>query len=426
MTGYHSRRILATLPIGCVLLVSALFQGCSGTGSAGTPTAGGTGKKGKGEGAAPVVVAKVSRRDVPVQIDVIGNVEAYSTITVKALVGGELLKVNFHEGDYVKKGDLLFTIDRRPLEAALGQAEATLARDNAVLHQYEANLNKDIAQQKYQQAQAARYVRLFQEGIISKEQSDLQVTNADTLQQALAADRAAIASANADINAAKATAENARLQLGYTEIRSPIDGRTGNLAVKQGNIVTANTSELMTINEVQPIYVTFTIPEARLGEVKRYMATGKLAVSAMVQDGGNATPEEGFLTFVDNTVDPTTGTIKLKGTFPNPSRRLWPGQFIRVSLRLTTVAGALVVPNQAVQAGQEGQFVYVVKPDRTVDLRNVTPGARVDQDMVITKGLEEGETVVTEGQLRLAPGMRVSVRDANGQGAPGGKRRPPT
>jgi len=374
-----------------------------------------------------VLVTKVVRKDVPVQIEVIGNVEAYSTITVKALVGGELQKVNFHEGDYVKKGDLLFTIDRRPLEAALGQVEATLARDEAVLNQYEANLARDTAQQKYQQAEAARYVRLFQEGIISKEQSELQVTNADTLQQSLAADKAAIASAKADINAAKATAENARVQLGYTEIRSPIDGRTGNLAVKQGNIVTANTSELMTINEVQPIYVTFTVPEARLGEVKRYMAEGKLPVTALAQDG-DATPEMGFLTFVDNAVDPTTGTIKLKGTFPNPNHRLWPGQFVRVSLRLTTVSGALILSNQAVQTGQDGPYVYVVKPDRTVELRNVTTGGRVDQDMVIDKGLEEGETVVSEGQLRLAPGMRVAVRDGReGQGAPGGKkRRPPT
>jgi len=414
----------ATVQIGCVLLVAALLNGCSNAGSAGTPT---SGKKGKGEGAAPVLVTKVVRKDVPVQIEVIGNVEAYSTITVKALVGGELQKVNFHEGDYVKKGDLLFTIDRRPLEAALGQVEATLARDEAVLNQYEANLARDTAQQKYQQAEAARYVRLFQEGIISKEQSELQVTNADTLQQSLAADKAAIASAKADINAAKATAENARVQLGYTEIRSPIDGRTGNLAVKQGNIVTANTSELMTINEVQPIYVTFTVPEARLGEVKRYMSEGKLPVTALAQDG-DATPEMGFLTFVDNAVDPTTGTIKLKGTFPNPNHRLWPGQFVRVSLRLTTVSGALILSNQAVQTGQDGPYVYVVKPDRTVELRNVTTGGRVDQDMVIDKGLEEGETVVSEGQLRLAPGMRVAVRDGReGQGAPGGKkRRPPT
>ncbi len=424
MIGLHHKRRRAAVQLGCVLLVAALLNGCSGAGSADTPKAG---KKGKGEGAAPVLVAKVIRKDVPVQIEVIGNVEAYSTITVKALVGGELQKVNFHEGDYVKKGDLLFTIDRRPLEAALGQVEATLARDEAVLNQYEANLARDAAQQKYQQAEAARYVRLFQEGIISKEQSDLQVTNADTLQQSLAADKAAIASAKADINAAKATADNARVQLGYTEIRSPIDGRTGNLAVKQGNIVTANTSELMTINEVQPIYVTFTVPEARLGEVKRYMAEGKLPVTAEVQDGGGP-PEMGFLTFVDNAVDPTTGTIKLKGTFPNPDRRLWPGQFVRVSLRLTTVSGALILSNQAVQTGQEGPYVYVVKPDRTVELRNVTTAGRVDQDMVIDKGLEEGETVVTEGQLRLAPGMRVSVRDGReGQGAPGGKkRRPPT
>jgi multidrug efflux system membrane fusion protein len=198
--------------------------------------------------------------------------------------------------------------------------------------------------------------------------------------------------------------------LGYTEIRSPIDGRTGNLNVKLGNVVTANTMDLMTINEVSPIYVTFSVPEAQLRTVKKYMAVGKLPVFATPQDD-DAGKEAGLLTFVDNAVDPGTGTIKLKGTFQNADRKLWPGEFVRVVLRLTTQSNALVVPNQAVQTGQQGEFVFVVKKDRTVESRPVTTGIRVDQDLVVDQGLEFGETVVTDGQLRLSPGARVSVRD---------------
>jgi len=203
--------------------------------------------------------------------------------------------------------------------------------------------------------------------------------------------------------------------LGYTTITSPISGRTGNLTVKMGNVVTANNMELMTINEVEPIYVTFSVPEAQLTAIKKYMAQGKLQVRAQPQDDAAAV-ETGNLTFVDNAVDMTTGTIRLKGTFQNSDHKLWHGQFVRVTLRLTTQANALVVPNQAVQTGQSGSFVYVVKEDRTVDSRNVTTGARVDQDMVIDSGLEVGETVVTEGQLRLAPGSRIVVRDGRGGG----------
>jgi multidrug efflux system membrane fusion protein len=198
-----------------------------------------------------------------------------------------------------------------------------------------------------------------------------------------------------------------------------MDGRTGVLNVKQGNVVMANSVDLMSINQVEPIYVTFAVPEAQLPAVKRYMEQGKLPVRAQPQDNPESA-ETGVLTFVDNAVDMTTGTIKLKGTFPNTGRGLWPGEFVRVTLRLTTQANAVVVPNEAVQTGQNGSFVYVVKQDRTVESRPVTTGARVDQDMVVDQGLEPGETVVTEGQLRLAPGSRVVVRDA-GRGGRGGR-----
>jgi len=414
-----SGRFLQVLRNLSVIGVSLLFlYGCSNSGastSGGPPEGGRGGRKGGGAGDVPVTIAVASQRDVPVEIQVIGNVEAYSTISVKAQVGGQLTNVYFHEGDYVKTGDLLFTIDQRPFEAALSQAIANLAQNEAALGQAKANLARDTAQNKYTQANAARYAELFQGGVVSKDQSEQLRAAADASSQALAADQAAIESATANIGASQAAVDNARVQLSYTSIKSPIDGRTGNLSVKQGNVVMANSQELMTINQLEPIYVTFAVPEAQLPAIKRYMAERKLAVRAGPQDSPED-EETGVLTFIDNSVDMTTGTIKLKGTFANSDRKLWPGQFVRVTLRLTTQPNAIVVPNQAVQTGQNGSYVYVVKQDRTVEMRPVSTGARVDQDMVVDKGLQLGETVVTEGQLRLAPGSRVVVRDGRGGG----------
>jgi len=259
-----------------------------------------------------------------------------------------------------------------------------------------------------------------QEGVISKDQGEQQKANADVLSQALAADRAAIASARAQIEADKANISSLQLPLSYTTITSPIDGRTGNVTVKQGNIVTQNTTELMQILQTEPIYVTFAVPEARLADVKKYMGGGSLPVMAKPQDGSGES-EYGTLTFVDNAVDSSTGTIKLKGTFKNTDRKLWPGQFVNVTLRLTTRGGAVVVPNQAVQTGQDGTFIYVVKDDRTVEVRPVVTGPRVDLDLVIDSGLKAGETVVTEGQLRLQPGSRIQTKDGRGGG--GGRGR---
>ena len=405
----------------CAALVLALC-GCSGSTSAKSDPPGGGGGKGGGRrgggGDVPVTVATAKERDVPVEIQVIGNVEAYSTITVKAQVGGLLTDVFFHEGDFVKKGEKLFTIDPRPLEAAYNQALANISRDQAALGQAQANLARDEAQAKYQDTQAKRYSDLAQSGVISRDQSEQLRASADAMAQAVNADKAAIQSAQAAIGASKATADNAKVQLGFTDIFSPINGRTGNLTVKQGNVVMANSMDMMTINAVEPIYVTFSVPEAQLTEIKKYLAQGKLAVRARPQDADTADEEVGNLTFIDNTVDMTTGTIKLKGTFPNSDHKLWPGQFVRVTLRLTTQKKAVVVPNEAVQTGQTGSFVYVVKADKTVESRTVVPGARVEQDMVVD-GLELGETVVTEGQLRLAPGSKVSVKDAAGRGGGG-------
>jgi multidrug efflux system membrane fusion protein len=362
-------------------------------------------------------VAAVAQKNVPVEIQVIGNVEAYATIPIRAQVGGQLTAVSFREGDYVKKGDLLFTIDQRPFEAALSQATANAARDEAALGQTQANLARDSANAKFVEADAARYAELFKSGVISKSQSEQTRASADAAAQLVAADKASIESAKAAIGASKAAVENARIQLGYTTIRSPINGRTGALNVKPGSVIQANSMDLMTINQVEPIYVTFSVPEAQLAAVKKYMAQQKLTVKALPEDNP-ASAETGVLTFVDNAVDVTTGTIKLRATFPNTDHKLWPGQFVRVTLRLTTRANATVVPNEAVQTGQNGTYVYVVKQDRTVESRPVTTGARVDQDVVVEQGLTPGETVVTEGQLRLAPGSRVQT---GGRGSGRGK-----
>jgi multidrug efflux system membrane fusion protein len=412
----------------CLLSFTGLtlfaLASCGSSGvSAGSPggTSGRGGRGGRG-GDVPVTVAKASQKNVPVEVQVIGNVEAYSTISVKAQVTGQLTDVYIKEGDFVKKGDKLFTIDPRPLEAALNQAKANLSRDEAVLGQVTANLARDSAQARYSEAQATRYAQLFDQKIISKDQAEQLRASADAAAQAVAADKAAIESAKAAIGATKAAVENAQVQLGYTNISSPIDGRTGNITVKAGNVVMANSQELMTITEVEPIYVTFAVPESQLTAIKTYMAQGKLPVRVRPQDDAE-TEEIGALTFVDNMVDTTTGTIKLKGTFVNKDHKLWPGQFVRVTLRLTTQQNAVVVPNEAVQTGQNGSFIYVVKDDRTVESRNVTLGARVDQDMVIQSGLEPGETVVTEGQLRLAPGSRVALRDGRGRRGGGGEGR---
>ena len=431
---FHPSKRTRTGAILVTLLAVVLLHGCVGSTTAdsadpsGGDKKGGKGKGGRrsfdGGGPAPVVVAKVSEKDVPIDVAVVGNVEAYSTISIVPQVGGQLTQVFFTEGDIVKKGQKLFLIDPRPLEAQLQQYMANLARDKALAAQAQANLARDMASEKYARAEAQRYAKLFDEGIVSQEQGDQYLTNADTIAQAVAADRAAIDSSKAQAAADEAMIENAKIQLSYSTIVSPIDGKTGNMTVKLGNVVNANSTVLDTITQLEPIYVTFAVPEANLPDVKRYMAERKLPVVARTQDGDAV--ERGDLTFVDNAVDITTGTIKLKGTFPNSDHKLWPGQYVNVTLQLTVRPHALVVPNQAVQSGQDGTFVYVVKEDQTVDARNVVTGPRVDQDLVIEKGLEDGDTVVTEGQLRLAPGSRVQIRsgsnDAGPQGSPGGGR----
>jgi multidrug efflux system membrane fusion protein len=380
--------------------------------------------KGKGKGGpVPVVTAVAHLKDVPIEVQVVGNVEPYSIVSVRAQVSGQLTNVLLRDGDFVKKGDPLFTIDSRQIDGQLAQAEANLARSTAQMAQAEANLARDSAQEVFSRTDADRNAQLVQDGILSKAQGQLSRANADALAQSMNADRAAIQSARAQIAADQAAINNIRLQKTYTAVAAPVDGRTGNVTQKLGNIVTANNTELATIQQVEPIYVAFAVPEGRLNEIKGYFDKGgKLPVTTHPQgdigSGNSNVSERGELSFIDSSVDMSTGTIRLKGTFTNKNHTLWPGQFVNVTMQLTTRRGAVVVPNQAVQTGQDGTFVYVVDADQKVSFRPVKVGPRVDLEMVIDEGLKAGETVVTEGQLRLQPGSTVQ---SSGGGRSGGR-----
>ncbi len=360
----------------------------------------------------PVTVGTATTKTVPAQLRAIGNVQAYSTVTVKSRVAGQIMRVYFKEGDDMKKGDLLFMIDPRSFEAALKQSEANLERDMAQVKQAEANLERDIAQEKNAQVEAERYKTLFERGVVARQQYDKFRTDWEALVATVRADRAAKANAEAAVAADRAAVENANLQLSYCSIRSPMEGRTGSLIVQAGNIIKENEANLVVINQITPIYVTLSVPEQNLGEVRKYLATGKLKVQAIVPNG-ELFSEEGFISFIDNAVDSQTGTIRLKGTFANRERKLWPGQFVNVVLTLTTEPNAIVVLSQAIQTGQQGQYVFVVKPDFTVESRPVVTGRSVNNETVVQKGLHAGEKLVTDGQLRLYPGAKVEIKNTD-------------
>jgi multidrug efflux system membrane fusion protein len=401
--------------IGLLLALLAM-QGCGTTQTSADGGGGKKGKKGKGGDGAPVPVevAKVIRKNVPIDVTAVGNVEPLSTVSVRPQVSGQIEEVFIQDGQYVAKGQKLFQIDSRPIEAQVAQAEATLSRDRAQLSQAQANLARDVANEKYSREVAGRYVQLFAEGVVSRDDRDRLAASADALAQLVIADKAAIESVQAQIQADTATLSSIKLQLSFTTIYATLDGRAGNVTVKAGNIVTANQTEVLSIAQVQPIYVTFSVPENRLSEIQRFMAGTRLPVEAAGQDDLKS-PERGVLTFIDNNVDSTTGTIKLKGTFVNADRKLWPGEYANVTLSLSTQANALVIPTQAMQTGQDGTYVYVVDADHKADVRPVTIGLRGENELVVDKGLAEGEMVVTQGQLRLAPGMRVSVPGEGGR-----------
>ncbi|MCU1275024.1 MAG: Efflux transporter periplasmic adaptor subunit, partial [Bryobacterales bacterium] len=350
-----------TLQLCLISLVTLLLSGCSSQ-SAPPPKM----------PAVPVTVATAVAKDVPIELRPIGNVESYSSIPIKAQVSGELVRIHFKEGQDVRKGDLLFEIDRRPYEQALHQTEANLNRDMAQQKQAEANLARDVAQAKNAQAQSERYAKLAAQGVVSKEQNETMRTNASSADESTHADQAAIESARAAVLADQAGVEAAKLNLAYCEIRSPIDGRTGSLQVKVGTLIKAQADTAMvTINQIIPTYVTFSVPEDQLDPIRGSMARGPVEVMASVPSDPTK-PVRGQLSFIDNTVDSGTGAIKLKATFPNTERKLWPGQFVNIVLTVGKEVNTTVVPSEAIQTGQQGQYAFVVKPDHTVEMRIVT------------------------------------------------------
>ncbi|MGH9617752.1 MAG: efflux RND transporter periplasmic adaptor subunit [Candidatus Acidiferrales bacterium] len=328
----------------------------------------------------PVTVAKAARKNIPVNLTAIGSASAYTTVSVESQVDAVLEQVHIKEGQFVKKGDLLFTLDARPFEASLAQAQANVA--------------KDQAQAELDGVQAQRYEALYKAGVGTKEQYDQMQSSLQAQQAAVRADQAAV--------------ESAQLQVSYCKIYAPVSGRTGALQVYPGNIVKADsTPAMIVINQVNPIYMSFSVPQQYLGDVQKFMARGRLRVEATPY--GETKPEIGYLSFVDNSVDNTTGTIALKATFRNGDYQLWPGQYSNVLLRLAEDENATVVPTQAVQTGQDGDYIYVVKSDMTVEKHNVKVGRTAGSDTVVLSGIQPGETVVTDGQLRLIPGMKVRL-----------------
>jgi multidrug efflux system membrane fusion protein len=364
-----------------VLLGTFLAVGCSkgpvqpAAGSGGRPPA-------------PVVVATAEQRDIPIQISAIGNVEAYQTVQIRSQVNGQIQQILFKEGEDVRQGQLLVRLDKRP---------------------FQADLEKAIGQQKHDQAQAEnsrlqadRYSALEKQGVVSHEQADQVRTQAKADASAVEADKAAV--------------DAASVQLQYTDIFAPIDARTGVLMMNVGNLIKANdTPYLVQLNQVSPIYLTFSVPESVLEQVRRYSSTRKLAVFAYPK-GQTTSPPEGYLSFIDNGVDTTTGTVKLKATFTNKDRRLWPGEFADTVLQLAVAKNAIVVQTRAVQTGQQGEYVYVVTPESTAESRPVKTAGTYQDLTVVSAGVQAGERVIVGGHLRVAPNSKVVVQGA-GSGA---------
>jgi len=372
---------------------------------------------GRGE-VVPVETALVTQQDVPIQIKAIGNVEALSTIAVRSQVEGTLMRVAFAPGQEVRKGDLLFMIDPRPLQAQLSQAEANLLKAMASVRQGLDIVAKDEAIANNSRSIVNRDTKLIEAGVVSREEYDNAVSKLRSDEATVRADQSAVANLQAAQKAEQAAVENARVQLSYTTIRAPLAGKTGNLAVTAGNLVRANdTTAMVTITTEAPIYVTFSVPEKDLMRIRQYAASTSFTTEVVIP-GDEANHAVGKLSLVDNTVDVATGTVRLKATFQNDDHRLYPGQFVNVVLTLGIQNAAVVVPSQAVQIGQDKSFVYVVRFDSTAEMRVVKPGATADTMTVIEDGLKPGEQVVTDGQLRLVPGAKVQPKGQGGQGGP--------
>ncbi|OGP57187.1 MAG: hypothetical protein A2V65_03535 [Deltaproteobacteria bacterium RBG_13_49_15] len=367
----------AHLPVMIALIILAVLNGCSRETSNKQ-----TGSDPRKSIPVPVAVAKAAIKTVPIELRAIGTVEASASVTIRSQVEGEIMAVHFKEGEMVKAGELLFTIDPRPYAVLLRQAEAILARNQAELE----NAKK----------QAGRYAGVSGKGLVSEEQIDQIASSVATLEATIQADEAVV--------------QNARLKLGYCNIRSPITGLTGSLKLDRGNLVKANDNErfLVIINQVHPAYIAFAIPERGLSAVRRQAAADLLNVRVIVP-GEEDRPVSGHLSFIENSVDSSTGSIMLRATFPNADRRLWPGQFVHVVLMLGVEHNVTVVPAQAVQTGQKGEYLFVVKADETTELRQVTVGQNINGEIVVKTGLHPGERVVIDGQLRLTEGSMVKL-----------------
>jgi multidrug efflux system membrane fusion protein len=356
----------------------------------------------------PVVVVRVSQKMMPVEVTAVGNVEPISTVAIKAQISGQLLEVHFKEGDFVRKGQLLFTIDPRPYEAAVAQIQANIGKDQAQLQQAEATLAHDNAQLDYARAESQRYATLVDRGLIATDQSEQVKSQANALQESVRADRAAIESARAVLGADQSNLDAAKLQLSYCTILSPIDGRTGAVMLKAGNLIKSADVPIVVINQVNPIYVNFAVPQQYWVEIKKNINEEDLHVTATVpQDPEH--PKQGTVIFADNAVDSTTGNLHIRASFANSDNQFLPGMFLNVELRLSEHPNAKVVPSETVTAGPNGQFIYVVKPDMTVEMRPVTSSYSFGGESVIDSGIQRDEIVVKDGQSRLVPGAKVQI-----------------
>jgi multidrug efflux system membrane fusion protein len=350
-------------------LITILFPACSE-------------KKPPPPATVPVLVATVKAQTVPVEIRNIGNVEAYATVSIKSRLAGQLVRVNFKEGQDVKEGELLFVIDPRPYEAALKTVEANLEKDKALALKAQNDLK--------------RYAEMIRKQFVSQQDYDQAKATAESLAAVVNADQVAV--------------QNARLNLSYCYIKAPLTGRTGNLLANQGNMIKENAdTAMLVINQIQPIYVTFAVPEKNLPTLKKFMAQEKVKVDAVIPTDPQH-PEQGVLSFINNTVDLTTGTIQCKATYDNADKKLWPGLFVNVVVKLTEEPNAILAPSQAIQSGQEGQFVWLVKPDLTVETRAVETERSLNGDVVVKQGLQAGDRVVTDGQIRLVKGAKVEIK----------------
>jgi multidrug efflux system membrane fusion protein len=368
-------------------------------------------------GMPPVAVRVISATssDVPLEVSAIGNVEAITGVDVKSRITAPVLRVNFQDGQDVRQGELLFELDPETYNRQVAELQANVAKDVASENEASANIEKDQATLKNLNNLAERGTKLLKEGIFSKEQNEQSIANADAAKASLDADRAALDSAKATETADRAKLAETRLLLSYTKVLAPISGRAGAIQIKQGNMAQENTTTLVTLLQVSPVYVTFSVPENLLQEIRRYNTTKTLTVNAITADNATST---GTLRFIDNTVDNTTGTIKLKASFENSQRKLWPGQFVNVKAQLSMEHGRVLVPSQTIQTGPDGKYVWVMKPDATADMRPVQvlrtfipPGAA--EQSVIGSGLTAGEQVISEGQLRLMPGAHVQLLKSN-------------